>query len=164
MVHKGWQEYWHFHFKQQCPERLSDLSNVTSKFRSRQGQTNFWKAAEQHRYLASIHWGFCHGSTAIPTQSVSHFFQQPLQTHGEWSAPLPPAVHTASQYLPLVSRPVAGQWVKQPSILSPCMHTLLIFLIDCMDASQFCEQSSVQQDTNCFASHAETMAAIGHIS
>lgn len=111
--------------------------------------------------------------TALPSHhSHSHLIGVTLfpkvsrQRHSKWLTPPHLTVRTAAYYLPWYAglSQASELHSHQSCLLVYTRWLLLIFLIDYMDTSQFCEHSPVQQSFNCLTAQTKLWATMGSVS
>lgn len=111
--------------------------------------------------------------TALPSHhSPSHLIGVTLlgkvsrQRHSKWFTPPHLPVHTAAYSLPWCAdlSQASELHSHQSCLLVYTCWLLLIFLIDYMDTSQFCEHNPVQQSFNCLTAQTKPWATMGCIS
>lgn len=111
-----------------------------------------------------------HSLTALPSHhSHSHLTgvtpspKVSRQRHSEWFTPAHLPVHTAAHSLPWCAELSQASELHshQSCLLVYTRWLLLIFLIDSMDTSQFCEHSPVQQSFNCLTAQTKPWSTVG---
>lgn len=145
------------------PREVKPFFQCHIKMQLKPRTDQFLRSSEaQTPHLSSLtalppHHGHSHliGVTLFPKVS--------RQRHSKWFTPPHLTVHTAAYYLPCYAD--LSQASELPSHQScPLVYTcwlLLIFLIDYMDTSQFCEHSPIQQSFNCLTAQTKPWATMG---